>query len=299
MAKKKMIITKKQEPVKIAIIGGSGLYEMDGLTNIREVKVKTPFGNPSDALIIGKLNNRPIAFLPRHGRGHRFLPTEVNSHANIWALKSIGVERIIAVSAVGSLREDFKPLDLVIPDQIVDRTRLRKNTYFGNGIVGHVTFADPFCAELRKYVSNVSEKVGIKVHHHGNFVCMEGPAFSTLAESNLYRSWGMDIIGMTVLPEAKLAREAEICYTTLAFVTDYDCWHEEHESVSVEMVIANLMHNVDTAKKIIARLIPVIPDTERTCHCSRALKNAIMTNPKVFPTETKRKLKIFLDKYFK
>lgn len=299
MAKKKMNVTKKREPVKIAIIGGSGLYEMEGLTDIKEVNVKTPFGNPSDALIIGKLEGRPVVFLPRHGRGHRFLPTEVNSHANIWALKSIGVERIIAVSAVGSLREDFQPLDLVIPDQIVDRTRLRNNTYFGKGIVGHVTFADPYCAELRKYVGDVSEKVGIKVHHHGNYVCMEGPAFSTLAESNLYRSWGMDIIGMTVLPEAKLAREAEICYTTMAFVTDFDCWHEEHESVSVEMVIANLMHNVDTAKKIIAQLVPLIPDTARTCHCARALKNAIMTHPKVFPAATKKKLQLFIGEYFK
>jgi len=296
---KKTKSAKKIQAVKLAVIGGSGLYNIEGLKDVRELKVKTPFGNPSDAIVIGKLGGHEVAFLPRHGRGHRILPTEVNSQANIWALKSIGVERIISVSAVGSLRKDYKPMDLVIPDQVLDRTRRLPNTYFGNGVVGHITFAEPFCEELRQSALGATKGLEIKVHNKGTLVCMEGPAFSTLAESNLYRSWKMDIIGMTVLPEAKLAREAEICYATLAFVTDYDCWHGEHESVTVDMVVANLLKNVDNAKKIITRLVPEVPEGERTCPCASALQNAIMTDKKKIPAAARKKLGLFLGKYLK
>ncbi len=287
------------EQVKVAVIGGSGLYEIEGLTHLREVKISTPFGDPSDSIMIGKLGEWEVAFLPRHGRGHRILPTEVNVRANIWALKSLGVERIIGINAVGSLRVDYCPRDLVIPDQLVDRTRRMPNTFFGNGIVGHIAFAEPFCPNMRRLALQATEGLTLNVHSAGTLLCMEGPAFSTKAESNLYRSWGMDIIGMTTSPEAKLAREAEICYAALTFVTDYDCWHEEHDSVTVDMVIENLQSNVSNAKQIIRNMIPLLEQESRTCACGTALQTAVMTNPSVIPAQVKEDLKPIIGKYYK
>ncbi|MCX7918229.1 MAG: S-methyl-5'-thioadenosine phosphorylase [bacterium] len=285
------------EKVNLAVIGGSGLYQMEGLTELKEVKLKTPFGNPSDTIMIGTLAGMRIAFLPRHGRGHRIMPTELNSRANIYALKKLGVERIISVSAVGSLREDYKPLDVVIPDQLVDRTRHRiHSTFFGNGIVAHIQFSDPFCPDLSKWLIQSGQNLNKTVHPQGTWICMEGPAFSTKAESNLYRQWGMDIIGMTVLPEAKLAREAEICYAAIALVTDYDCWHQTEETVSVEMVIQNLLANVETAKNMIRNIIPMLPK-ERNCHCATALQYAIITDPKRITPAIRKKLALLIDKY--
>ena len=292
-------LKSKESPVKTAFIGGSGLYEIEDLKDIKEIKVKTPFGEPSDAIVVGTMGPQRVAFLPRHGKGHRILPTEVNSRANIWALKSLGVERIFSISAVGSLRKDYRPLDLVIADQLVDRTRRLPNTFFGNGVVGHIAFANPFCDDLRKLAIAAAKPLSIKVHKKGTMVCMEGPAFSTLAESNLYRKMGMDIIGMTALPEAKLAREAEICYANLSFVTDYDCWHTSHETVSVEMVIANLLKNVAHSKQIIANLVKLISDKERACPCASALATAIMTNKSLIPAPTRKNLDLLIGKYLK
>ncbi|MDY6834417.1 MAG: S-methyl-5'-thioadenosine phosphorylase, partial [Chloroflexota bacterium] len=256
----------------------------------------TPFGDPSDAIVIGSLEGQHIAFLPRHGRGHRISPTELPSQANIYALKSLGVEYIIAISAVGSLKEEIHPLDLVIPDQIIDRTRSRPNTFFGRGLVAHAGFADPFCPKLRQLLYQSAQETGATVHPQGTYIVMEGPLFSTKAESFLYRSWGASVIGMTALPEAKLAREAEICYATLACATDYDCWHESHETVTIDMVISNLQRNVDTAKKIIRSTVSRI-SKERECGCSKALENSIITATDLIPPQVKKDLEILIEKY--
>jgi len=285
---------------KLGVIGGSGLYEIDGLSDVEEVKVKTPFGDPSDAIVTGTLEGAKVAFLPRHGRGHRILPTEVPSRANIWALKSLGVEWIISVSAVGSLKQDVQPLDIVIPDQIIDRTKSRINTFFGDSIVVHCTFADPFCPALSQLLYQAAYyDAGTRVpriHPEGTYVAMEGPLFSTRAESNLYRSWGASIIGMTALPEAKLAREAEICYATLACVTDYDCWHEIHESVTIDMVIQNLTRTVEAAKAIIKKACTQLPK-RRKCGCTTALRDAIITSAELIPAHKKEELALLIGKY--
>jgi len=284
---------------RIGVIGGSGLYDITEFKKLDEIKIKTPFGQPSDKIIIGKFgDSENIAFLPRHGKGHRLLPTEVNSKANIWALKYLGVERIIAISAVGSLKEEIKPGDVVIPDQIIDRTKSRPNSFFGNGIVGHVAFAEPFCPELRNLLYDTAKNLNFKVHPKGTYVCMEGPLFSTKAESNLYKSWNADLIGMTSLPEAKLAREAEICYATIALPTDYDCWYETEETVSVELVVQRLNENIKKAKEIIKNVINKIP-IERNCICKNSAENAIMTDPKYINKKTFKKLKLFYGKYLK
>ena len=283
---------------KIGVIGGSGLYEMEGMTDIEEVRPTTPFGEPSDAIVIGKLEGNSIAFLPRHGRGHYIMPTEVPSLANIYALKSLGVEWIISISAVGSLIEEIRPMDLVIPDQLIDRTKSRVNTFFGDGLVAHVTFADPFCPVLSDILHQAAIEEGARVHKGGTYVVMEGPLFSTKAESNLYRSWGASVIGMTALPEAKLAREAEICYATVACATDYDCWHEAEESVTIEMVIANLQQNVSRAKSIIRTAVSRIPQ-KRECGCAQALKDAIITAPDKISDNMKRELALLIGQYIK
>ncbi len=281
---------------RIGVIGGSGLYQMEHMTDIRELTIDTPFGPPSDVIGVGKLGDTSIAFLPRHGRGHRISPTELPVRANIWALKSLGVELLISVSAVGSLREDIHPLDLVIPDQIIDRTKSRVNSFFGDGCVAHVGFADPFCPVLSEAVYHAAVRTGVTVHRGGTYVVMEGPLFSTRAESNLYRSWGADIIGMTALPEAKLAREAELCYATIACSTDYDCWHESEEDVTVEMIIANLLKNVETSKQILRTVSEHIP-TERACGCGSALANAIITDRALIPPSTAERLQLLIGKY--
>lgn len=285
---------------RLAVIGGSGLYEIEGLSDIEEVRVKTPFGDPSDTIVLGSLGGARIAFLPRHGRGHRILPTELPVRANIWALKSLGVECIVSVSAVGSLKEDVRPLDIVIPDQIIDRTKSRVHTFFGEGIVVHCTFADPFCTALSQLLYQAANRQGgaqgPRVHPAGTYVAMEGPFFSTRAESNLYRSWGASVIGMTALPEAKLAREAEMCYATIACVTDYDCWHEVHESVSIDMIVANLMQSVDAAKEIIKSASAQLP-ARRECGCATALKDAIITSKESIPPHRKQELALLIGKY--
>lgn len=281
---------------KIAFIGGSGLYDIDGMENRREVTVETPFGDPSDAVVVGEINGVEAAFLPRHGRGHRFSPSEIPVKANIYALKSLGVERVVSVSAVGSLKEHIKPLDLVVPDQIIDRTRRRSDTFFGDGIVAHVGFADPFCNELRRIAFESASLEDVDCHDGGTYLVIEGPQFSTRAESAVYRSWGASVIGMTALPEAKLAREAELCYTTLAFVTDYDVWHDTEEEVTVEMVIQNLTHNVATAQGIIRRMLAEIPDN-RTCGCESALKNAVITSRELITKDAQNRLGILVNKY--
>ena len=281
---------------KIAFIGGSGLYDIDGMENRQELTVETPFGDPSDAVVVGEINGVEVAFLPRHGRGHRFSPTEIPVKANIYALKSLGVERVVSVSAVGSLKEHIKPLDLVVPDQIIDRTRRRSDTFFGDGIVAHVGFADPFCNELRRIAFESASLEDVDCHDGGTYLVIEGPQFSTRAESAVYRSWGANVIGMTALPEAKLAREAELCYTTLAFVTDYDVWHDTEEEVTVEMVIQNLTHNVATAQGIIRRMLAEIPDN-RTCGCESALKNAVITSRELITKDAQNRLGILVNKY--
>ena len=281
---------------KIGVIGGSGVYDIDGLTDIEEVNADTPFGKPSDTIVTGKLGGVGVAFLPRHGKGHRIMPTEVPYHANIYALKALGVEQIIAISSVGSFREEIKPGDLLIPDQIIDRTRLRTNTFFGGGVVVHIPFAEPFCPVLRQTVYQAAREAGATVHHSGTYIAMEGPAFSTKAESHLYRSWGAHIIGMTAPPEAKLAREAEICYAILACVTDYDCWHETHESVTAEMIIKTLHQNAALSKKILKLAVSKMPE-KRDCECASALKTAIVTAPELIPATQKEKLDLLLGKY--
>jgi 5'-methylthioadenosine phosphorylase len=286
--------------VKIGIIGGSGLYQMDALKNIQEIHEDTPFGSPSDALIIGNLNGTSVAFLARHGRNHHLLPTEVPYRANIYAMKKLGVEYIISASAVGSLKEQVKPLDMVVPDQFIDRTKNRPATFFGEGIVAHVAFADPVCPNLAKLLADAVESLDlldVDLHRGGTYVCMEGPAFSTKAESNLYRSWDATVIGMTNLTEAKLAREAEIAYATLALVTDYDCWHPEHDSVTVEMVIANLQRNAINAQKVIQEAVRRVSSTSPTSIAHSALKYAIMTRLERVPTSTIGKLGLLVQKY--
>src|SRR5215216_1594398 len=287
------------EKINIGIIGGSGLYQMPELQNVREQKIETPFGDPSDAFIIGELEGVTVAFLPRHGRGHKLLPTELPFRANIYAMKLLGVEYILSASAVGSLQEQYAPLDMVIPDQFFDRTRARahESTFFGEGIVGHVTFAHPVCGDLGDVLEESCRAAEVKVHRGGTYICMEGPAFSTKAESHVYRSWGMDVIGMTNLQEAKLAREAEICYATLALVTDYDCWHEGHDAVSVEAVVEYLNKNVRNAQLIMREAVRRLAAAPRACACGSALKNAIFTAPDLWPDATTRKLSAIIEKY--
>ncbi len=281
---------------RIAVIGGSGLYDMEGLTEVKEMILDTPFGPPSDCIVLGTLEGVRLAFLPRHGRGHRISPTEIPVRANIYALKTLGVERIISVSAVGSLKEELRPLDLLVPDQLIDRTFQRASTFFGEGLVAHVAFAEPFCPVLSRLLYESATESGSTIHFGGTYVVMEGPSFSTRAESQLYRSWDADVIGMTALPEAKLAREAEICYTTLACVTDYDCWREATEVVTVDMVVANLLKNVGTSQEVVRRLVSRIPD-ERDCICSYGLKDAILTSKDQIPKEAKVRLSPIIGSY--
>jgi 5'-methylthioadenosine phosphorylase len=281
---------------EIGVIGGSGLYAMPGLTSVHEELVTTPFGDPSDAFILGELEGRNVAFLARHGRGHRILPSELNFRANIFAMKTLGVERILSVSAVGSLKEEHKPTDFVIPDQFIDRTYARVSTFFGDGIVAHVGFGDPVCATVASVFKRACDAVGVVGKSSGTYVCMEGPQFSTRAESNLYRSWGADVIGMTNLQEAKLAREAEICYATMAMVTDYDCWREGHDDVTVDQVVAVMHRNADNAAKVVRSAIAAMP-TQKSCACCDALKYAILTDRKAIPAATRQKLGVLLDKY--
>ena len=282
---------------EIGIIGGSGLYSMPGLTDVRELAQTTPFGEPSDPYILGTLEGRKVAFLARHGRGHRILPTELNFRANIYGFKQLGVERIVSVSAVGSLKEEHKPLDFVIPDQFFDRTRHRIDTFFGDGVVAHIAFADPICHELAAAVEAASKKAAVTAKRGGTYLCMEGPQFSTRAESNVYRSWGMDVIGMTNLQEAKLAREAEICYVTIAMVTDYDCWHPHHDSVTVDQIVAVLLKNAENACKVVRETVAAMPKA-RGCKCGSALAQAILTDRDKIPAATRKKLKLILDKYW-
>lgn len=289
-----------QHPVKIGIIGGSGLYQMEALTDIEEVRVKTPFGDPSDALIVGKVDGVPVAFLARHGRGHTLTPSELPFRANIYAMKSLGVEYLLSASAVGSLKAEVKPIDMVVPDQFIDRTKNRVSTFFGEGIVGHISFGDPVCGHLAKILADAVESQdlpGVTLHRGGTYVCMEGPAFSTKAESKLYRSWDATVIGMTNLPEAKLAREAEIAYATLAMVTDYDCWHPDHDSVTVEMVIGNLQKNAVNAQKVIREVVRRLSENPPASEAHSALKYAIITPLDKAPTQTKEKLALLLQKY--
>jgi 5'-methylthioadenosine phosphorylase len=286
---------------KIGIIGGSGLYKMNALKDIEEVKIDTPFGSPSDVVILGTLEETRVAFLARHGRNHSFLPSEVPYRANIYAMKSLGVEYLISASAVGSLKEEAKPLDMVVPDQFIDRTKGRVSTFFGDGIVGHITFGDPICSELAGVLASAIDSLNlpdVNLHRGGTYVCMEGPAFSTKAESHLYRSWGATVIGMTNLPEAKLAREAEMAYATLALVTDYDCWHNDHDSVTVEMVVANLHRNATNAQKVIQETVRRLTENPPISESHSALKYAILTPLDQVPTATKEKMGLLLQKYF-
>src|SRR5215467_3508343 len=281
----------------IGIIGGSGLYSMPGFEAQEEVLLDSPWGRPSDEYIVGRLAGKEVAFLSRHGRGHRFSPSELNFRANIYGFKSLGVERIISLSAVGSLKEEHPPLKFVIPDQFFDRTRGRMSTFFGDGLVAHISFAHPICPQLQQVVTNACMRSGVDVAQGGTYLCMEGPAFSTLAESNIYRSWGMDVIGMTNLQEAKLAREAEICYVTVAMVTDYDCWHPHHDAVTVSDIIANLVKNAENACKVVGEAVARMP-AARACKCGSALAHAIITDPKTVPPTTRQKLDLLIGKYF-
>ena len=284
------------EKIAIGIIGGSGLYDMSELTERKEISVETPFGSPSDKLILGTLSGKRIVFLSRHGRGHIYMPSELNFRANIYAMKSLGVERILSVSAVGSLKEDVVPLDIVLPDQFVDRTRGRISTFFGDGMVAHISFSDPVCPDLLLQVQKAARKAGIDAKKGGTYLCIEGPAFSTRAESNLYRQWGMDVIGMTNLQEAKLAREAEICYVTIALVTDFDCWHESHESVSADMILDNLKENSRTAQLILSQAVADM-DVKRSCQCGEALKYALITDRKRIDAVIKKRLESIVGRY--
>jgi 5'-methylthioadenosine phosphorylase len=281
---------------QIGVIGGSGLYAMEGFENPQPVTLETPWGPPSDPYVVGELHGKTVAFLSRHGKGHRLTPSEINYRANIWGMKMLGVERILSLSAVGSLQEELRPRDFVIPDQFFDRTRGRASTFFGEGLVAHVSFADPVCPELAGITHQACTAAGVSGRRGGTYLCMEGPAFSTKAESNVYRSWGMDVIGMTNLQEAKLAREAEICYVTIAMVTDYDCWHPEHEAVTVEEILSHLQANAQSAQKVISHAVQDIP-SERSCRCGSALKHALLTGPAAIPPNTRRKLALLVDRH--
>jgi len=288
-----------KDPIRFAVIGGSGLYAMAGLEDPREVRVATPFGAPSDAILVGRLADRPVAFLARHGRQHTLLPTEVNYRANIFALKSLGVERILSASAVGSMREHIHPREVVLVDQFIDRTRRRPGTFFGDGLAAHIAFADPVCAVVRRCMLEAAQGLGGSAHDGGTYLCIEGPAFSTRAESQLYRSWGVDVIGMTNLPEARLAREAEICYATLALVTDYDCWHEDEEDVSVASVLDNLKANSELAAGVVREAIRALPAARGgECSCGEALRHGLITAREAVPAEAIQRLKPILGKYF-
>jgi len=284
------------EAVRAAVIGGSGFYDMEGLSDIETLNVDTPFGPTSDTITTGTLDGQRVAFLPRHGVGHRLLPAEIPARANIWALKQLGVEFIISVSAVGSLREDIEPLHMVVPDQLIDRTRGRASTFFGDGLVAHIAFGDPFCSHLRGVVSGATQETATTVHNGGTYVVIEGPAFSTRAESNLYRTWGADIIGMTALPEAKLAREAEICFAVLACSTDYDCWHDGHEDVTAEIIVANLLRNVEVSRQTVRLALQRLP-ARRECACKDALKDALVTSLDLVPEATKQRLGPIIGRY--
>ena len=284
------------EDLVVGVIGGSGLYDIQGLTQVKEVTLSTPFGAPSDAYVVGRLGDCPMVFLPRHGRGHRLLPTELNFRANIWGMKMLGVTRIVSVSAVGSMREDIAPGDFVVIDQFFDRTRHRPDTFFGEGVVAHVMFADPVCGDVRAVLIEAARAIGVTVHDGGTYLNMEGPQFSTRAESRIYRRWGVDVIGMTNLQEAKLAREAEICYATVAMATDYDCWHEGHADVSVEAVMATMAANVGHAKDLIAHAAPRMP-AHRACGCAEALRHAILTAKDAISPEARTRLDLLIGKY--
>jgi 5'-methylthioadenosine phosphorylase len=284
------------EKATIGIIGGSGLYAMAGLTQAREVRSKTPFGEPSDAVVTGTLEGKRVAFLARHGRGHRILPSEINFRANIYAMKELGVERIISVSAVGSLREDLRPGEFLIPDQFVDRTKQRISTFFGGGLVAHVAFDKPTCGEVSGVLADASVRCAVKVHRQGTYVCIEGPQFSTLAEAHVHRQLRFEVIGMTNVTEAKLAREAEMCYATIAMITDYDCWHPEHESVTASQIIATLNQNAENAQRVLREAVRVMP-AERSCKCGAALAHALVTDPKLVPRATKKRLGLIVEKY--
>ncbi len=286
------------ERAEIGIIGGTGLYQMEGFTDVREVTVETPFGPPSDSLMVGSLDGRRVAFLPRHGRGHRILPHELNFRANVFAMKKLGAEWILSVSAVGSLKERYEPRHVLVPDQFIDRTRRRESTFFGRGLVAHVAFAHPFCRNLSKVMADACADAGATHHVGGTYVCMEGPQFSTLAESQLYRSWGADVIGMTNLQEAKLAREAEICYATLAMVTDYDCWHPEHDAVTADQIMRVLAKNAETAKAVLQAAVRRLP-VPRDCECATALRYALITPPELVPAAVKRELEPIVGRYMK
>ena len=290
----KKIAAKPQ--ASLGIIGGSGLYSMPGLTDTKEIRVKTPFGDPSDAIVLGTLEGKRVAFLARHGRGHRLLPGEINYRANIYAMKLLGVERIISASAVGSLKEELRPGEFLVPDQFFDRTKGRVSTFFGDGLVAHVTFAHPTCADLSTVLADASVHCAVPVHRKGTYVCMEGPQFSTLAEANFHREMRLDVIGMTNVTEAKLAREAELCYSTIAMITDYDCWHPEHESVTVAQIIATLNQNSDNAQKVLRQAVKTLP-AKRNCKCGSALAHALVTDAKVVPKSTKKKLAAIIGKY--
>ena len=291
-----MTLDPLSEPIRIGVVGGSGLYDIEEFVDREEVVLTTPFGEPSAPYLVGTLDGQRVAFLARHGPGHRLLPSELNFRANIFGFKKLGVEWLVSASAVGSLQEKYRPLDIVVPDQFLDRTRGRVSTFFGRGLVAHITFAHPLCATLSRMASESGEAVGATVHRGGTYVCMEGPQFSTLAESRLYRAWEMDVVGMTNLQEAKLAREAEICYATLALVTDYDCWHPDHDHVTVDMIVRNLVQNAETATRVIRRIVAALP-VERTCECASALSAAIITRPEAIPDQTKHDLAPIVGKY--
>ena len=289
-------MTSETTTVKIGVLGGTGLYQMEGLGNLREVSVTTPFGDPSDVITVGELAGVPIAFLPRHGQGHRLLPSEIPVRANIYALKQLGVERLISISAVGSLKQEIAPLHLVVPDQLIDRTRQRPGTFFGDGLVAHVAFGDPFCPQLSELLATAADDTDATVHRGGTYMVMEGPAFSTRAESKMYQSWGASIIGMTASPEAKLAREAEMCFAVLATATDYDAWHESHDDVTVEMVLANLAKNVATSQQALRKLVPRLPD-RRLCTCENALATSLVTAQELVSFTTLQRLGPLVSKY--
>jgi 5'-methylthioadenosine phosphorylase len=294
--KKKGTPAKVSSMATIGIIGGSGLYSMSGLTDAREVRVKTPFGDPSDAIVLGMLEGKRVAFLARHGRGHRILPSEINFRANIYAMKQLGVQRIISVSAVGSLQEDLRPGEFLVPDQFFDRTKLRISTFFGEGLVAHVTFDKPTCVQANAVLSDAIDHCGVKAHRRGTYVCIEGPQFSTLAEAHVHRQLRFEVIGMTNVTEAKLAREAELCYATIAMITDYDCWHPEHESVTGAQIMETLSNNAENAQRVLREAVRELP-VERSCKCGTALRHALITDMKLVPAATKKKLAAIIGKY--